>query len=80
MDNKVEKCIFLGYKDGLKRLKLWNPVTRKIVCSRDVVFREVKITSRLEDESKEKGLEKIEFELKNERSDSFEEKTSILDD
>ena len=30
-DNKVEKCIFVGYKDGIKGYKLWNPITRKIV-------------------------------------------------
>ena len=58
LDNKYEKCIFVGYKDGIKGYKLWNPVTRKIVYSRDVVFREDKKTSRNEDEPKEKGLEK----------------------
>ena len=30
---KSEKCIFIGYKDGLKDYKLWNPVTRKVVYS-----------------------------------------------
>jgi hypothetical protein len=25
MDKKVEKCIFIGYKDGVKGYKLWNP-------------------------------------------------------
>jgi hypothetical protein len=33
LDNKEEKCIFVGYKDGIKCYKLWNPVTRKIVYS-----------------------------------------------
>jgi hypothetical protein len=33
---KVEKCIFIGYKDGLKGYKLWNPEIKKIVYSRDV--------------------------------------------
>jgi len=42
LDSKYEKCIFIGYKDGLKGYKLWNPVTQKVVYSRDVVFREVK--------------------------------------
>ena len=42
LDNKSERCIFIGYKDGLKCYKLWNPETRKVVYSRDVVFREVK--------------------------------------
>eukprot|EP00253_Pinus_taeda_P012191 PITA_12191 len=25
LDSKYEKCIFIGYKDGLKGYKLWNP-------------------------------------------------------
>ena len=31
LDSKFEKCICVGYKDGLKGYKLWNPVTRKVV-------------------------------------------------
>jgi hypothetical protein len=30
---KVEKCIFIGYKDGLKCYELWNPKTKKVVYS-----------------------------------------------
>ena len=71
MDNKAEKCIFVGYKDGIKAYKLWNLVTWKIVYSRDVVFREVKNTSRNEDESK--GLEKTEVEIMDEGVDYVEE-------
>ena len=80
MDNKAEKCIFVGYKDGVKGYKLWNPITRIIVYSRDVVFKKVESTYRNEDESKEKGPTKMEFELKNEGSNSFEEESSELDD
>ena len=80
MDNKAKKCIFVGYKDGIKGYKLWILITRKIVYSQNVVFREVKGTSRNEDESKEKGPEKMEFELKNEGSDSFEGESYELDD
>jgi hypothetical protein len=36
---KIEKCIFIGYKDGLKCYMLWKPKTKKAVYSRDVVFR-----------------------------------------
>ena len=33
LDNKAEKCIFIGYKDGVKGYKLWNLETKKIVYS-----------------------------------------------
>jgi hypothetical protein len=33
MDKKAEKCIFIGYKDGVKGYELWNPDTKNIVYS-----------------------------------------------
>jgi hypothetical protein len=39
LDKKDEKCIFIGYKYGLKGYKIWNPETKKVFHSRDVVFR-----------------------------------------
>ena len=42
LDNKDEKCFFIGYKYYLKGFNIWNHVTKKIVYSRDIVFREVK--------------------------------------
>jgi hypothetical protein len=42
MNKKAKKCIFIEHKDGLKGYKLWNPETKKVVYSRDVVFREMK--------------------------------------
>ena len=73
LDNEAEKCIFIGYKYGMKGYKLWNLVTKKIVYSRDVEFREVKELPRKEVTPMEKELEKIEFELEGEESDSIEE-------
>lgn len=40
LDNKGEKCIFLGVSDKSKSYKLYNPSTMKIFISRDVVFDE----------------------------------------
>ena len=31
LDKKVEKCIFIGYKDGLKGYNIWNLETKKVV-------------------------------------------------
>jgi hypothetical protein len=73
LDKKDEKCIFIGYKDGLKGYKLWNPETKKVVYSRDVVFREIKDVVKQEVLPREEEPEKIEFELKDNESDSIEE-------
>jgi len=31
LDNMSKRCIFIGYKDGLRGDKIWNPKTRKVV-------------------------------------------------
>jgi hypothetical protein len=73
MDNKSEKCIFIGYKDGVKGYKLWNLETKKTVYSRDVVFREVKDVSKQEFLLRKEEPEKIELELDDAKSESSEE-------
>jgi hypothetical protein len=40
LDDRSEKCIFLGYNDQSKAYKLYNPVTKKVIISRDVEFKE----------------------------------------
>lgn len=40
LDEKAEKCIFLGLSDVSKAYKLFNPLTKNIVTSRDVTFDE----------------------------------------
>ena len=74
LDSKHERCIFIRYKDGLNFYKLWNPETRKVVCNRYVVFREVKYLIKHEFIPKEP--EKIDFELKEDESNSKTEEDS----
>ena len=38
LDNHGEKCIFIGYSEESKAYKLYNPLTKKLVVSRDVVL------------------------------------------
>jgi hypothetical protein len=33
MDKKEVKCIFIGYKEGMKGYKLWNSASRKTMYS-----------------------------------------------
>jgi hypothetical protein len=41
LDPKVENCIFIGYSSKQKRYRCFNPSTRKLQVSRDVVFDEM---------------------------------------
>ncbi|KAG8474901.1 hypothetical protein CXB51_031552 [Gossypium anomalum] len=41
------KCVFLGYKAGVKGYKLWCPENRKVMISRDVVFDETAMLPNL---------------------------------
>ncbi|KAM2061103.1 hypothetical protein FF1_046222 [Malus domestica] len=40
LDNKSLKCIFLGVSDKSKTYRLFDPISQKIIVSRDVVFEE----------------------------------------
>jgi len=80
LDKKAEKCIFIGYKDGLKGYKLWNPETKKVVYSRDVVFREMKDVVKQEFLPSKEEPKNIEFDLKDDESNSTEEHESDEED
>jgi hypothetical protein len=73
LDKKDEKCIFIGYKDGVKGYNLWNPETKKTIYSRDVVFIELKDVSKQEFLPTQDKPEKIELELDDEKYESSEE-------
>ena len=38
LDNKGHKCIFVGYSKDTKAYKLYDPVARKVIVSRYVLF------------------------------------------
>ena len=43
LDDKAKECIFLGYGHEEFGYRLWDPVARKLIRSRDVVFLEDQI-------------------------------------
>ena len=38
LDNKGQKCIFVGYSEDTKAYKLYDHVTRKVIIIRDVQY------------------------------------------
>jgi hypothetical protein len=40
LEPRAVKYIFLGYGSGVKAYKLWNPETKKVLLSRNVIFNE----------------------------------------
>jgi hypothetical protein len=42
LDNRSEKCIFIGYNEQSKAYRLYNPVTKKFLVRRDAKFLENK--------------------------------------
>ncbi|GJV59270.1 transposable element [Tanacetum coccineum] len=40
LNPRGEKCIFMGYGDGVKGYRIWSPSERRVILSRDVTFDE----------------------------------------
>eukprot|EP00253_Pinus_taeda_P016858 PITA_16858 len=77
LEDKTPQEVWTGKRPSLPHLrgyKLCNPVTRKVVYSGDVVFREVKDLIKHDVQPKEP--EKIEFEVNEEELDSTTEEES----
>ena len=53
LDKKSMQCIFVGYPNGSKGYKLYNPETRKMIRSRDVIFVENSFQKTLLESGKE---------------------------
>ncbi|KAH9717588.1 hypothetical protein KPL71_021887 [Citrus sinensis] len=66
LDKKSRRCIFLGYVDGVKEYRLWDPTAHKIVISRYVIFVEDQLQRKDENDStiKEKS-EAVPVYVKN---------------
>ncbi|KAE8666438.1 Phospholipase D delta [Hibiscus syriacus] len=56
LDDRGEKCIFIGYDERSKAYRLYNPLTKKIIISRDVEFDEADYWRWSKEEKKVEGL------------------------
>ncbi|KAM0985722.1 hypothetical protein ACFX13_013180 [Malus domestica] len=62
LDDRGEKCVFVGYSEESKAYKLYNPLTGKIVVSRDVIFSEEEAWKRNNKEVNKGKILSIDFE------------------
>ncbi|KAL4289723.1 hypothetical protein GQ457_14G011740 [Hibiscus cannabinus] len=72
LDPKSRKCKFLGYADGVKGYRLWDPTAHKVIISMDVIFVEDKLQREEENDGTVKKPESIQVEKEFEQRDSFE--------
>jgi hypothetical protein len=49
LDPKSKRLIFVGYGDGIKGYRLWDPTAHKITINRDVIFDETSLIKSNED-------------------------------
>lgn len=65
LDEKWENCIFFCVSEESKAYNLYNPVTKKIVISRDVIFEEERFWTWNKNNARQQIL--AEFDGENER-------------
>ncbi|CAL9094302.1 unnamed protein product, partial [Musa textilis] len=63
LEDKGQKCILLGYAENSSGYKLYNPITNKVVMSRDVEFDEQQIWNWKNDEQHKKAITSEEDEI-----------------
>ncbi|KAG8474474.1 hypothetical protein CXB51_031434 [Gossypium anomalum] len=68
LEPRFIKCVFLGYKAGVKGYKLWYPENRKVVIRRDVVFDETAMLPNLslKDSSNKENQKQVEHQINTE--------------
>jgi transposase InsO family protein len=77
LDDKSIKCIFLGVSEESKVYRLYNPVSKKIIISRDVIFAETE-KWKWNEVSHSEEFEMEDGENSNDASDRAEE--TVIED
>ncbi|KAF8369604.1 hypothetical protein HHK36_032373 [Tetracentron sinense] len=69
LDDRGEKCIFIGYSEESKAYKFYNPLTNKVVVSRDVIFSEEETWNW----DKEEKIKENQIEIEEQEADHGEQ-------
>ena len=88
LDPKSRRCIFLGYADGVKGYRLWDPTAHKVVISRDVIFVEDQLQKEEDNVTSKENSETTDVQVENnpEQEDSIsseaepEHETQVIDE
>ncbi|TXG70734.1 hypothetical protein EZV62_005669 [Acer yangbiense] len=75
LDPRAKKAIFVGFSEGVKGFRLWNPESKKIILSRDVTFDESAMLKQIPRDTENENpnsLQQVEFETpkKSEKASS----------
>ena len=62
----------MGYADGVKGYRLWDPTARKVIVSRDVIFAENELQSEQKDDSTSKETTTVQIDGNAGEDDSSE--------
>jgi hypothetical protein len=72
LDKKEVKCIFIGYKEGMKGYKLWDPASRRTMYN-EMWSLKVGMEYEYEVVQTKNNPQKMRFELRNEDKDDSDE-------
>ncbi|GJT62118.1 retrovirus-related pol polyprotein from transposon TNT 1-94 [Tanacetum coccineum] len=62
LDPRAKKALFMGITSGIKGYRLWYPETKKTIFSRDVIFNESAMLTKVNVEQLDGTPKKVEFE------------------
>jgi hypothetical protein len=62
LDPRAKKAVFMGFSEGVKAVRLWNPESKKVIVSRDVAFDEsVMLKLSTPENVNQDSLKQVEF-------------------
>jgi hypothetical protein len=80
LDNKSKKCVLLGVSEESKAYKLYDPVDKKIIISRDVVFEESKAWEWNKSQKSDNKLNQNDYNDEWSQTDEIPDETEEMHD